>query len=179
VVVGRYFVVLKGARSGVLYVIAEVVREPTDDGLDRELSLAGNLAGSHAIIVTEAELRALPSGRVALEHWSSGNDTSFTLDTLAHDLDMVQLHGAMDPTKAMTVEEAHLFVEDNRRRSREMLKETGVVREKSEEVREALRETLEKVQAQRSKTAALLDEIGKQMRKPDAPTKRRHLRSVS
>lgn len=176
---GRYFVVLRGARSGVLYVIAEVVREPTDDGFDREMSLAGNLAGSHAIIVTEAELRAMPSGRVALEHWSSGNDNSFTLDTLAHDLDMVRLHGTMDRTKAMTVEEAHLVVQDNRQRSREMLKEAGAVREKSEEIRASLREALEKVQAQRSKTAALLGEIGDQMRKHDAPAKRRHLRSVS
>jgi hypothetical protein len=176
---GRYFVVLNGTRSGVLYVVAEVIREPSDDGRDREMSLAANLAGSHAIIVTEEELRQLPSGRVALEHWRSGNDNSFVLDTLAHDFDLSQMRGPVDPSTALSLAEAHVLVEQSRQRSREMLSQADAVRERSRVRREALIETLEKVQAQRTKTAALLEAIGRQMRKQDPPAKRRHLRSVS
>jgi hypothetical protein len=160
-------------------VVAEVVREPTDDGRDREMSLAANLAGSQASIVTEDELRASPGGRLALEHWGSGNDNTFVLDTLAHDFDMAQVRVAADPITALTLDEAHVLVQQSRRRSSEMLRETEAVREKSRVRREELRKALEKVHAERSKTAALLEEIGKQMRKQGRPAKRRHLRSVS
>jgi hypothetical protein len=176
----RYFVVLNGTRSGVPYVVAEVVREPGDDGRDREMSLAGNLAGTQAIIATEGELRGLPGGRVAIERWRSGNDNSFVLDTLAHDLDPTQMPGRTEPIRpALSVGEAHLLVERSRHRSREALKEAAVVRETNRSVRESLRETLERVEAQRFKTAALLEAIGMQTHKQARHEKRRHLRSVS
>jgi hypothetical protein len=176
---GRYFVVLDGMNSGILYVIAEVVREPSDDGGDREMSLAGNLAGARAIIVTEEELRDVPGGRLALDHWRSGNDNSFALDTLAHDFDIAQVQGALERFPALSVDEARLLVEHSRRRSREMLEESDVVRERSRVIRQSLKETLARVQAQRSKTAVLLDEIGSQMSDKARPARRRHLRSVS
>jgi len=176
---GRYFVVLNGTRSGVVYVVAEVVREPNDDGLDREMSLAGNLAGSLASIVTEDELRHMPGGRVALERWRSANDTSFVLDTIAHDFDTTRTHGDMDVVKPATLDEAHQLLEESRGRSREMLSEAAAARENSNAIRETLRATLAKVNANREKTADLLDAIGEQIGRPDPPAKRRHLRSVS
>jgi hypothetical protein len=174
---GRYFVVLDGARSGVRYVIAEVVREPTDDGNERDLSLAGNLAGSLAMILTEEELLASSAGRVALRHWRAGNDTSFGLDTLAHNFDIDEARAA-GAIASLSLEEAHLLVERGRRRASELRAQTETVREQSRAVRDTLQSTLGQVQAQRSKTDALLAAIEKQMDK-QAPTKRRHLRSVS
>src|SRR2546422_552917 len=126
---GRYFVALNGSWTRIVYVIAEVVREPNDDGYDRDLSIAANVAGSRAIIVTEEELRALPGGRVAMEHWRSGNDNSFVLDTLAQDSDMASLQEELDPRPAWTLEEAHRVVARSRQRSREMLDDSAAARE--------------------------------------------------
>jgi hypothetical protein len=174
----RYFIVLDGTRSGVRYVIAEVVREPNDEGQERELSLAGNLAGSSAMILTEEELRASSGGRLALEHWRRSNDHSFVLDTMAHDLDVAERRAA-DPGSVVSLEEAHLLVERGRQRARELRVETDSVREHSRTIREALRGTLEKIQMERSKTQALLTAIEQQIITEDRPRKRRHLRSVS
>lgn len=80
----RYFVLL--ADSGPTpYVLAEVVREHSDDGMDRAESLAANLAGERGEIVTEVEMNGRVGGAATLTLWRDGNDDAFDLDTVVQE----------------------------------------------------------------------------------------------
>ena len=71
----RYFVVVDGIEEADgCYVLAEVVR---DLGEDKELTLAGALAGAEARIVSRTELERSIGGRRALLRWRRGDDTDF------------------------------------------------------------------------------------------------------
>lgn len=78
----RYYVTLEGATEGSPYIIAEITREHGDDGSDRHMSLAANLAGEAATIWTREELQASRTGRSAIRRWESKDDSSFELENI-------------------------------------------------------------------------------------------------
>ena len=128
--------VLQGTGAPAPYVLAEVVREPSDDGRFREMSLAANLAGPLASILTEQELRAMDGGTTALARWRKGDDNTFALDTMAEELIS---EGWWRPgagsLKAMTLDEVSLLVERNRKRSVRVRANSENVRRRSAELR--------------------------------------------
>src|SRR6266536_4915988 len=142
----RYYVVLDGVGETGPYVIAEVVREPSDTGRNRDTSLAGNLAGSDARILTDDELREIDGGRRALDRWRSGDDTLFILDTLAHDIGIAEMP-IFDRSRALSVDGARLLVQTNTHRAHETWKKAEATRRKSERSRKELQRTLDQVRA--------------------------------
>jgi len=174
----RYYVVLNGTHETAPYIIAEVVREPSDNGRYRDISLAGNLAGSGASILTEDELRAHDGGRAALVRWRAGDDTPFILDTLAHDTGLAETQFPAD-RPLLSIEGAQSLIEGTARRTQETLKEAQAIRRRSLSSRKKLQKTLEETRAQRSKSADLLADLASQLGTERPRPKRRHLRSVS
>ena len=76
----RYFVLCESGTSGIdAYIVAEVIRDGPD--ARRELSLAANIAGAHAEIVTRAELIRTIGGRRALESWDARDDSAYDRHT--------------------------------------------------------------------------------------------------
>jgi hypothetical protein len=76
----RYFVLCESGESEVdAYIVAEVVRDGPE--ARRELSLAANIAGAHAEIVTRAELIRTIEGRRALEAWDARDDSAYDRHT--------------------------------------------------------------------------------------------------
>jgi hypothetical protein len=174
---GRYFVVLTNSGSLGPYVIAEVVRELGDDGRSRDVSLAANLAGPFASIMTERELCADAEGRAAMHRWRNGRDFDFHLDSIGLQLDLRPDAGAddrpdrVDPVairKRMSAvtEEAHEIRRASRLRQKQILRS-----------RRRLQALVEQLQATRIRCEETLRGL-KQARKPGAKPAR-HLRSVS
>lgn len=77
----RYFVYLDPALPALPYILAEVVREATDDGRFRDSSAASSLAGKRCTIVTREELMVTVAGRTALEDWDTFDDDLFDADS--------------------------------------------------------------------------------------------------
>jgi hypothetical protein len=78
----RYFVLIEPFDAGIApHIIAEVVREYSDNGLVRETSVAGILAGDRCQILTEDELLANHAGSLALSAWHELDDGQFDTDT--------------------------------------------------------------------------------------------------
>lgn len=78
---GRYYVVLED-EHGDPYVVAETARELSDTGSERELSLAGTLAGAASRIMTESEMDAMSGGASALSSWRERDDRTFDSENL-------------------------------------------------------------------------------------------------
>ena len=78
----RYFILFRPASEGVRpYILAEVVRETSDDGRYREWSAAAGLAGEHCEILTRNELLERSDGARALMAWETLDDRQFDVDT--------------------------------------------------------------------------------------------------
>jgi hypothetical protein len=62
------------------HIIAEVVRDFGDDGGDPRESLAGQLAGPRAKILTKGEILEMPDGSRILQDWQNGQDANFHME---------------------------------------------------------------------------------------------------
>jgi hypothetical protein len=86
----RYFVYYKPDTADVRpHIIAEVVRETSDDGRFREWSVAASIAGNHCEILTRDELLQRPEGVRALVAWENLDDRQYDIDTRRH-LDTIE-----------------------------------------------------------------------------------------
>jgi hypothetical protein len=158
--VARYYVVLEGPGLSNPYVIAEVVREAVDDGRFRDTSMAGNLAGFRAVILTEDELNSLDGGSQAFERWRSGNDTTFGLDDAAQEKGIAETTDD-EPGANQRVEEATAALEWITQRLNAALTDADDFRI---DVRDARKELQKAIEADHS---------------TERPPTKRHLRSVS
>lgn len=77
----RYYVVCVTDSSLMRYIAAETVREHTDLGASREVSVASAVAGVRAEILTEDEIASTPEGRSLLRAWNDHDDATFDDDT--------------------------------------------------------------------------------------------------
>jgi len=177
---GRYYVVLPGQGTSDPYVIAEVVREPLDDGAHRELSLAGNLAGFSAEILTKEELLAAKGGFGALERWRAGNDNSFVLDTLWQGIGLPDPPPRVDdqPRKSIDREELRVLIDKSAKRAGEIAVEVERLRVQSESSRRQMHDRMYELRANLKVKSSLLEDINRQLNRTPKP-KPRHLRSVS
>jgi hypothetical protein len=82
----RYFVIARGDEVIGSHIVAEVVRERSDDGRYRDVSLAGSLAGVGMSILSDVEIDAWPGGRELLARWRAGDDSRF--DQRTEDLEV-------------------------------------------------------------------------------------------
>ena len=172
----RYYVVLEGPGLSNPYVIAEVVREDADDGRYRETSMAGNLGGFLAVIVTEEELVALDGGEAALDRWRSGNDNTYALETVAHDSGIGDIHGVPGPLQA--VDNATSALERSIDRLNESIVDTKEFRREVRAARVKLQEAVDDAQEPPSTDVKSHDEKDAEREAAPQPAKR-HLRSVS
>jgi hypothetical protein len=78
----RYYVLCVSDEPGVLpYILAEVVRDSLAPDDDRELSLAGTLAGPRSVVATRDELLTGGVGQAALTAWDNRDDAEFDHET--------------------------------------------------------------------------------------------------
>jgi hypothetical protein len=172
--VSRYYVVLEGPGLSNPYVIAEVVREDTDDGRYRETSMAGNVGGFLAVIVTEEELVAMDGGTVALERWRTGNDDTYATETVAHDKGIGDIHGVPGPEEG--VDNATSDLKRSVDRLNESIFDTKEFRREVREARKRLQEAVEDAREPQTNTETH-EENDAEPEPPHVP--KRHLRSVS
>lgn len=72
---GRYYVYVPPLNGGP-YVLAELIREPFDDGEYRDTSLASAIAGPQSLVLTRDEMLEDQQRRQALACWLAGDDRS-------------------------------------------------------------------------------------------------------
>ena len=74
----RYYVLETSEDPKVkMFIVAEVVREVDEESEDRDSGLAGQIAGSRALILSGAEILLMGEGARILREWDSGDDESF------------------------------------------------------------------------------------------------------
>lgn len=59
------------------YILAEVVKDRSDDGRYRDSSAASSLAGNTSRVLSREELLAEPGGAAALRAWERGDDSTY------------------------------------------------------------------------------------------------------
>ena len=167
----RYFVVLPEPVLGPI-IIAEVVRERGDDGRLRSLSLAANLAGPNAAILTREELAGTDAGRAALRRWTGGDDRAFDLDTLRMELGLTQRPA--DPSSRTDLTTTTVM------RAEELRREAGARRTELERSRIRLQRLIELQREARQACARTMLEVNRtRVEATGRGTRRRWLRSVS
>jgi hypothetical protein len=60
-----------------MFIVAEVVHELDEKSEDREVGIAGQIAGSRALILSGAEILVMGDGVRILQEWDSGDDEHF------------------------------------------------------------------------------------------------------
>ena len=60
-----------------MFIVAEVVHEIDEKSEDRDSGIAGQIAGSRAVILSGAEILVMGEGARILQEWDSGDDEHF------------------------------------------------------------------------------------------------------
>ena len=60
-----------------MFIVAEVVHEIDEKSEDRDSGIAGQIAGSRALILSGAEILVMGEGARILQEWDSGDDEHF------------------------------------------------------------------------------------------------------
>jgi hypothetical protein len=74
----RYYVLETSEDPKVkMYIVAEVVHEIDEKSEDRGVGIAGQIAGTRALILSGAEILVMGDGARILREWDTGDDESF------------------------------------------------------------------------------------------------------
>ena len=78
----RYYVLETSEDPKVkMFIVAEVVREIDENSDDRAEGLAGQIAGSRALILSGAEILLMGEGARILHEWDFGDDENFDAES--------------------------------------------------------------------------------------------------
>lgn len=77
----RYYVFAPSEPGTKSHILAEVVRDESDQGEEREMSYASALSGAATFILLPDEVAADPDGAEALARWDVGDDRVFDSET--------------------------------------------------------------------------------------------------
>jgi hypothetical protein len=74
----RYYVVETSEDSKAkMYIVAEVVHEVDENSDDRASGLAGQIAGTNTLILSDAEIGVMDNGARMLRDWDAGDDQRY------------------------------------------------------------------------------------------------------
>lgn len=169
----RYYVVLPGASSLGPFIVAEVVRERRDRGMDRDTTTAAGIAGPSAEIMTREELEATEEGYRALKKWDAHDDTLFDLDNIRLDLAI-----GSGPRAASRPQKGTEWMAETTRRSAELRSETRVLRRHVRDARIRLHAMTASLRKNRILCQETIEEVAHERQHVDVKPRRR-LRSVS